>query len=132
MANPRQAGFNPQQQIIKLRVDSYDQQRQADPSVDAINKLSEHPLLNSTTKEGVSFTAPATGGGNPSTSETVIVKHSLGRAYRGWYVTCITRGDAVVFEVPENDRKDTELRLRATVHPGTAQEVTFKVTVLVF
>jgi len=132
MSKSKQAGFNPPQPVLKLRVDSYDQQRQADPSVDGLNRVSEHPLLQSTMKDGVRFSVPAVGPGNPSTSDTVRVLHGLGRAYRGWFVTCVTRGDLVVSEVTGGDRKSTELKLRATINPGPGSDETVTVNILVF
>jgi len=128
MADLRKQGFNPQPAIARVRTDDYAFQRQMEPAVDAVNKVADNPLLKSNPINSVTFKV-ATG---EQESAQVRVLHKLGREYRGWQTTMVTRGDVRFFEVEGNSRKKTDLLLKARLDSVAGTDETIKINILVF
>ena len=105
-----QKGFNPQPPILKVRQLDYGVSRQTEPAVDAVNRISEHPLLSSRTVEvSLAFAASA------ATSSTAFVPHGLGRPYRGWFVVGNTNDGLTVFETAPNSDKASKIQIKGRV-----------------
>ena len=124
--------FKPNRNILKLRNEDYAIQRQSEPAVDAINDLTQNPLVNSR-EVSATFVVPIPAvPGDPSESPVVRVRHRLNHVYSGWTVVCIFDGMANIVEVANNPNKSTDLLLKAVYPIGPTSEVTFTVKILVY
>lgn len=127
------ARFNPQNAILKVRQGEYAIQRQNEPSINAINKLTDNPLVSSNLIEGVEISIPTGAQQITLDKDLARVRHKLGRVFQGWTVTCISRGDVRIFEELVNDSKETVLKLNARLDAvAPSPGVTIEVNILVF
>lgn len=120
-------GLGPQPPLAKVRQTDYTVSRQTEPAVDALNRLSLHPLLASNILDvNLPFTAAL------NLSSVVHVRHSLGRSYRGWILVGNQNDGLIPREMPNNANKFEEILMqgRLIVAPGT--DVTRTISILVF
>ena len=129
MPTLRQQGFTAQPNIIKVRQESYDIQRQSEPAVDSINQVSDNPLLNATILDGI-FVLYQTGN---TTSDLLRIRHGLGREFRGWMVVRNDRSDTKYAEDSGvNDRRNEILLLRGELDVALGSNLIVEISLLVF